>query len=233
MEINTAKVLITGGSSGIGYETAKLLRSKGAQVVICGRNKEAIEKAAKELDVYGFKADVAKEADVAALFDFTLKTLGGLNVLINNAGIGYFAPLVSTSMDEFQNIWDVNVKGLVLCGQAAARHFVAENTGNIINISSSAGLKGFAYGTAYVATKFAVTGITECWRAELRKNNVRVMQVNPSEVVTDFGAKAGFEQKNQDSKLKPSEIAHVIEAMLSMNNVGVITDASVWATNPQ
>jgi 3-oxoacyl-[acyl-carrier protein] reductase len=233
MEISKAKVLITGGSSGIGYETAKLLRSQGAEVVICGRNEETILKAAKEIDVHGFKADVANEADVQALFEFTLKTLGGLNVLINNAGIGYFAPLVSTSMDEFQSIWDVNVKGLVLCGQAAARHFVAENTGNIINISSSAGLKGFANGTAYVATKFAVTGITECWRAELRKNNVRVMQINPSEVVTHFGAKAGYEHKNQDSKLKPSEIAHVIHSMLSMNDVGFITDATVWATNPQ
>jgi len=233
MEISKAKVLITGGSSGIGYETAKLLRSQGAEVVICGRNEESILKAAKELDVHGFKADVANEADVQALFDFTLKTLGGLNVLVNNAGLGYFAPLVSTSMDEFQNIWDVNVKGLVLCGQAAARHFVAENTGNIINISSSAGLKGFANGTAYVATKFAVTGITECWRAELRKNNVRVMQVNPSEVITDFGVKLGHTPKNVDSKLKPIEISHVIQSMLSMNDVGFITDATVWATNPQ
>ena len=233
MEISKAKVLITGGSSGIGYETAKLLRSQGAEVVICGRNEESILKAAKELDVHGFKADVPNEADVQALFDFTLKTLGGLNVLVNNAGLGYFAPLVSTSIDEFQSIWDVNVKGLVLCGQAAARHFVSENTGNIINISSSAGLKGFANGTAYVATKFAVTGITECWRAELRKNNVRVMQVNPSEVITDFGVKLGHTPKNIDSKLKPSEIAHVIHSMLSMNDVGFITDATVWATNPQ
>jgi len=233
MEINQAKVLITGGNSGIGYETAKLLRSQGAQVVICGRNPETVAKAAQELDVFGFVADVSKEAEVQALFAFAIEKMGGLNVLLNNAGVGSFAPLVNTSLADFQSTWEINVKGLFLCGQAAAKHFIAQNTGNIINISSSAGLKGFANGSAYVATKFAVTGLTECWRAELRKNNIRVMQVNPSEVITEFAVRLGNQPKNIDSKLKPSEIAHVISAMLSMNDVGFITDASVWATNPQ
>jgi 3-oxoacyl-[acyl-carrier protein] reductase len=232
MDITKAKVLITGGSSGIGYDTAKLLHEQGAQVVICGRHEETIQQAAKDLSVIGIKADVSNETDVERLFEAAIKAMGGLNVLVNNAGIGYFAPLTDTAIADFTKIWEVNVKGAFLCGKHAAKHFVAQQTGNIINISSTAGSKGFANGSAYVASKFALSGLTECWRMELRKHNVRVMQVNPSEVITDFGNKLGATPKDVERKLKPSEISHVIASMLSMNDVGFVTDTTVWATNP-
>lgn len=232
MDIKNAKVLITGGSSGIGYETARLLRAQGAQVLICGRDGQKVQEAAAALDVHGIQADVSAEADVARLFEIALATLGGLNVLINNAGIGYMAPLAETNLADFTKVWEINVKGAFLCGQAAARHFISQSNGNIINIASTAGLRGFPKGTAYVASKFALSGMTECWRAELRQHNIRVMQVNPSEVVTEFGTKLGYEAVNVDRKLKGTEIAHVIAAMLSMNDIGFIPDASVWATNP-
>lgn len=232
MNIHDAKVLITGGSSGIGYATAKLLKENGAEVVICGRHDDTIQKAAKELGVSGFKADVKNESEVKELFEFTLKELGGLNVVINNAGLGYFSPLIETSKDDFTRIWEINVLGAFLVGKEAAKHFIAKNTGNIINISSSAGKRGFANGSAYVASKFALSGLTECWRAELRPYNVRVMQVNPSEVITDFAVKLGNTPSNIERKLKPSEIAHVIHSMLTMNDVGFVTETSVWATNP-
>lgn len=232
MDIKNAKVLITGGSTGIGYETAKMLKQAGAGVVICGRNEAAINKAVNELGVFGFKADVANEKDIDVLFSFAIEKLGGLNVLVNNAGIGHMAPLTATTTEDFTKIWETNVRGAFFAGRAAASYFIAQDTGNIINISSTAGQKGFANGSAYVASKFALSGLTECWRAELRKNNIRVMQVNPSEVITEFGSKIGFEHSNADHKLKPTEIAHVIVSMLAMNDVGFITDASVWATNP-
>jgi 3-oxoacyl-[acyl-carrier protein] reductase len=179
-------------------------------------------------------ADVRRPEEVDALFAFTLDRLGGLDVLVNNAGIGHFAPLVDTSVSDLQRLWEVNVKGAFLCGQRAARHFIQQRSGNIINIASTAAQRGFANGTAYVATKFALAGMTECWRAELRQHNVRVMQVNPSEVVTDFFVRAGDHSQpaNVERKLKPTEVAHVILAMLTMNAVGFITEASVWATNP-
>jgi 3-oxoacyl-[acyl-carrier protein] reductase len=232
MDISNAKVIVTGGNSGIGYEIAKVLRQNGAQVVICGRDEQKIQKAASELDVVGFKADVSNEQDVKDLCAFAINSLGGLNVLINNAGIGYYAPLTDTSIDNFTRIWETNVKGAFVAGREAAIHFITQKTGNIINISSTAGQRGFANGSAYVASKFALSGLTECWRGELRQHNIRVMQINPSEVTTDFGPKLGFEPTNVDKKLKASEIAHVVLAMLSMNDVGFITDASVWATNP-
>jgi len=232
MNLNTAKVIITGGSTGIGYETARQLISKGAKVLICSRNKSEIEKAAQEIGAIGLQADISNEDEVKALFKEANEKLGGLNVLINNAGIGYLAPLIETSEADFSRIWETNVKGAFLVGKEAANYFIAQNEGNIVNISSTAGQKGFATGTAYCASKFAVSAMTECWRAELRKNNIRVMQVNPSEVVTPFGTKLGYEAQNVDSKLKPSEIAHTIVSMLEMDNVGFITDATVWATNP-
>jgi len=233
MDIKEAKVIITGATSGIGYETARVLKQQGAQVVICGRNGAKLEKATKELGVSGIKADVSKEEDVKALFEHAIKDMGTINVLVNNAGIGgKFSDVADMSVDDFQSVWEVNVKGLFMAGREAARHFVEQQYGNIINIGSTAALRGFAKGSAYVASKFAVSGLTECWRAELRPYNVRVMQVNPSEVITDFIKKAGMEAANTENKLKPSEIAHLITSMLSMNDVGFIPDASVWATNP-
>ncbi len=232
MDLSTAKVLITGGSSGIGYETAKLLKSKGAQVVICARDKERIEKAASELDVFGIQADVSKEADVQKLFDFALKSMDDMNVLINNAGIGFVGSLADTSVEDFMRIWETNVKSAFMCGQLAARHFISQNTGNIINIASMAALNGFANGSAYSSSKSALTGLTKCWQAELRKHNVRVMQVNPSEVVTEFLDKLGYQPANVEKKLKGLEIAQVIAGMLAVNGLGFIPEANVWATNP-
>jgi len=232
MKIEDAKVVITGATSGIGYETAKVLKSLGAEVVICGRDHEKVFRTINDLNVNGFKADVSNESEVTALFDYAVSKMGSVNVLINNAGVGLLAPITETSVEDFQKIWEVNVKGLFLAGKEAAKYFTAQQYGNIINIGSTASLRGFANGSAYVASKFAVSGLTECWRAELRPHHVRVMQINPSEVATDFITKIGMEIKNEDNKLKPSEIAHLVVSMLSMNDVGFIPDASVWATSP-
>lgn len=232
MNLNEAKIIITGASSGIGYETAKLLKEKGAQVVMSSKNPERLAQSASSLDLPYFITDVAKEQEVIDLFAFAMEEMGNVNVLINNAGFGNFAPLTETSVADFTAQWEVNTKGLFMAGREAAKHFVKEKYGNIINIGSTAALGGFPSGSAYVASKFAVSGLTQCWRAELRPHNVRVMQVNPSEVVTDFISKAGLESKDAEHKIKPTEIAHLIYSMLAMNDIGFIPDASVWSTNP-
>jgi 3-oxoacyl-[acyl-carrier protein] reductase len=234
MDISNAKVLITGGSSGIGYETAKLLHAHGAQVVICGRNVENITKAAQELGVHGIQADVAQEADVNSLFNYTLKTLGGLDVLINNAGIGFMGSLLETSTGDFTRIWETNTRSTFMCGQRAARHFVSQNSGNIVNIASMGAVNGFASGSAYCASKAAITGLTKCWQAELRKHNIRVMQVNPSAVITNFLSelKHLYQPQHPERMLHGKEVAEVIYGLLAMNTTGFVPEANVWATNP-
>lgn len=232
MNIKEAKIIITGATSGIGLETAKSLKAQGAQVLISGRNQEKLDRISSELGVLAFKADLNIEQGILDLIHFGIEKMGSFNVLINNAGLGQFSELTSTSTEDFENIWRVNTKGLFIAGREAAQHFKENKYGNIINIGSSSALKGHAMGSAYVASKFAVTGLTEVWRTELRPFNVRVMQVNPSEVQTEFFDKLGMERKASDKKLKSSQIAHVIVSMLAMNDVGFITDASVWATNP-
>jgi 3-oxoacyl-[acyl-carrier protein] reductase len=232
MDLKTAKVLVTGGSSGIGYATAQLLRDKGADVAICGRRADAVDTAAAELGALAIVADVSIEEDVQRMVSRVISELGGYNVLINNAGFGHWAPLVDTTAHDFRRVWETNVLGAMLVARESARHFVKQNTGNIVNIASTAGQRGSANGTAYVATKFAVSGMTEVWRTELRKNNIRVMQVNPSEVQTNFFANAGRPRGTNPSKLDGEEIAHTICSMLSMEDRGFITDATVWATNP-
>ena len=117
--------------------------------------------------------------------------------------------------------------------RGAAKHFIARQRGNIVNISSTAGLKGAARGTAYYASKFALRGMTECWRDELRKHNVRVMLVNPSEVLTNFSVAAGFDQNENLTKLRAQDIAHMVKAILEMDDRGFTPELSIFATNPK
>lgn len=232
MDLKHGKALITGGSSGIGYATAQLLRDRGAEVAICGRKADSVEQAASELGALGIVADVSHEDDVVRMVERVISELGGYNILINNAGFGSWAPLVDTKADDFRRVWETNVFGAMLVARESARHFVRQNTGNIVNIASTAGKKGYADGGIYASTKFAVNGLTESWRAELRKNNIRVMQVNPSEVQSNFFVRAGKARATNASKLESSDIACIICDMLEMNDRAMITEATVFATNP-
>jgi 3-oxoacyl-[acyl-carrier protein] reductase len=233
MQIENAKALVTGGSSGIGFATARLLKDKGAQVAICGRDRERLERAAAELGAVAIHADVSNESDVAAMVKRVVDTFGDYNVLINNAGFGHRSALVDTKLDDLQRVFATNVFGALLVARESARHFVQRQYGNIVNISSSAGKRGFANSSVYVASKFALSGLTECWRAELRPFNVRVMQVNPSEVQTDFFTSySGAARPKSARKLIADDIAQAIVSMLELHDRGFVTETSVWATNP-
>ena len=234
MNLKEAKVLITGGSSGLGYETARQLIARGAKVIISGRNKTNLEAAAKEIGAQSFVGDVSKEAEVQDMIEFTIKEFGGFNVLVNNAAFGYFDQLVNMDTQKVRALFETNVIGAMMVARESAKHFVEKQYGNIVNISSTAGRAGFSGGTAYAASKFALSCMTECWRAELRQHNIRVMQVNPSEVQTQFGPNAGRPPKLFNaSKLQSPDIAHTIISMLELDDRAFITEATVWATNPK
>jgi 3-oxoacyl-[acyl-carrier protein] reductase len=228
MKIDSARALVTGGSSGIGFETAKLLAERGARVAICGRDKAKLETAAKKIGAVAIHADVGVESDCVRLVADVVRELADYNVLVNNAGFGSFAPLVELELADMQKVFATNVFGAMLVARESARHFIRKNYGNIVNVASTAAQRGFAGGTAYVASKFALHGMTECWRAELRKANVRVMQINPSEVQTEFSRRGDFNPR----KLVGADIAQAIVAMLEMEDRAFVTEMSVWATNP-
>jgi 3-oxoacyl-[acyl-carrier protein] reductase len=162
-----------------------------------------------------------------------LQAFGHLDILINNAGFGIFKKLVDMDRAGFDAVFATNVTGAMLMGREAAKHFIQQNKGNIVNICSTASLRGAANGTAYYASKFALRGMTECWRAELRPHNVRVFLINPSEVLTNFGAAAGFTQKENSTKLRGEEIAHMIRGALEMDDRGFTPELTIFATNPK
>ena len=232
MNLKEATILITGGTLGIGYATAKLLAECGARVAITGRNPETVQKAAAEIGALGITADVANPEDVKRTYQEFLEHFGHLDCLINNAGIGEFNPIDQITLEQFRRVYDTNVFGAALMGSAAAQLFMAQNSGNIINIASTAGTRGFAGGSVYASSKFALRGITQCWQAELRKFNVRVMLLNPSEVTTAFNQPDRQERPEENKKLRSQEIAMAIKGALELDDRGFIPELTVWATNP-
>jgi 3-oxoacyl-[acyl-carrier protein] reductase len=233
MNLNGATILVTGGSAGIGKAIAASLSLAGARVAITGRNEQRLAAAAASVGAHPIRADVTSEADVLRTYDEVMRTFGHLDVLVNNAGVGAFRPLVDMDRHSFDAVFATNVTGAMLMAREAAKHFIERNRGNIVNICSTASLRGAPRGTAYYASKFALRGMTECWRAELRQYNVRVFLVNPSEVMTDFAASAGLAQKPTPTKLQSEDIAHIVKAILEMDDRGFTPELSVFATNPQ
>jgi 3-oxoacyl-[acyl-carrier protein] reductase len=234
MNVSKARVLVTGGSSGIGKAVALALAELGAKVAICGRNRTSIEQAAGEIGATPFVADVSKEADVVALIPKVIDALGGYDALINNAGFGRFAPLLEVTADDMRAVWETNVLGATLAARESARHFIKQSYGNIVNVASTSAAHGSVNGSAYSSSKFALASLTECWRAELRKSNIRVMQINPSEVLTDFAHRArGTERVDNPSKLRGSDIAAAVVSMLAQDDRAMVTEMTVWASNPR
>ena len=232
MKIEGAVALVTGGSEGIGKGIALALRRKSAVVTITGRREDVLRAAAEELSVDWIRGDVGIEADAVRTVAEVVEKHGRLDLLVNNAGFGRFAPLVEMELEDFDAVYRTNVYGAFLVGREAARQFVHQGGGHLVNISSTSGLKGGPRGTAYSSSKFALRGMTECWRDELRRHDVRVMLVNPSEVLTSFSKRAGYEQQHSEKKLRAQEIADAVVGALEVDDRGFIPEFSVFATNP-
>jgi len=153
MKISNSTFLVTGGSAGIGKATAKMLSDNGGKVAITGRDKDKLERVAKEIRATPIYADAAKQEDVERTYDEFLKKFSKLDCLINNAGIGGgWAEISELDMEAFRQVYDVNVFGAAMMGSKAAQLFKEQKSGNIVNIASTAALKGFANGTVYASS---------------------------------------------------------------------------------
>lgn len=226
------KVLITGGSLGIGKATAKAFIEQGATVVITGRNQERIEAAANEIGAIPLVFDIADLDHIPQKAAEAINLLGGqVDVLVNNAGVGTFAPLGEITKAHFFDMFNTNVFGLTLLTQELLPA-LKTSKGTIINIGSTAAQKGFSHGSVYSATKFAVRSLTQSWQAELRPHNIRVCLVNPSAVTTAFNNDSREERETKANMLDSNDIAHTILSVVNMHPKGFIPEVTVWATNP-
>jgi 3-oxoacyl-[acyl-carrier protein] reductase len=230
VRLSDVRALVTGGSSGIGKATAAMLVARGGKVVICGRDERKLKLAADETGAEPIVADVADESAVMRLIQSVAERFPDYNVLINNAGWGRWAPLLEQTSEDFRAVWETNVLGAMLAARESARHFVKRDYGNIVNVASTSAQRAGAGSGAYASTKFALAGLTQSWRAELRTHNIRVMQINPSEVQTEFFG--GSRGRDNPTKLRSEDIACVICSMLELEDRGFVTEATVWATNP-
>ena len=232
MQLKEAVALVTGASEGIGRAIAEALAKEGCRVTITGRREKELRAAAEAIGAEWTRGDVGVEADAVRAVRSVIDRHGRLDILVNNAGYGIFKPLVDTTLEELEAMYRTNVFGPFVMAREAARQFIAQGGGELINIASTSSLKGSAGRTAYGSSKFALRGMTECWRDELRRHNVRVMLVNPSEVMTEFAAKAGAPRETSDKKLRPKEIADAIVGALKIDSRGFVPEFSVFATNP-
>ena len=233
MLIQDSHVIITGGSSGIGKETAKEFISKGAKVLITGRTEDKLMAVASEIGAIPLVFDIANLESIPEKSKEAFDLLEGkVDTLINNAGIGILAKLGDIPIAHFKKVYNTNVFGLALFTQEVIPHFKAQQFGNIINIGSTGSLKGAAGGTVYAGSKFALRAMTLTWQIELRKDNIRVSQINPSEVTTAFADEGRVEREEVNNKLGALDIAHAIVSMVEMRDKAFITEMTVWATNP-
>jgi 3-oxoacyl-[acyl-carrier protein] reductase len=208
----TGKVaLVTGGSRGIGFATARHLLEQGASVAITGTSNEHLATAEQDLrgsgHVLPLRADVRQNDDVEAAVAAVVSRFGGLDVLVNNAGVGVFRSVADMSVDEWHRVIDTNLTGVFYCCHAALPHLRARGGGWIINISSLASKNPFVNAAAYCASKSALNAFSEALMQEVRYEGIRVAYVLPGSVNTGFG---GLANTKATGALLPEDVAQVI-----------------------
>lgn len=214
--MNDKVAIVTGGSRGIGLAVASALMSRGANVAIAGLDPGRLNEAAARLEtaacggsVHTVQADVGDYAQAERLVGSTVERFGGLDLLVNNAGVGRFAPVAETAPDEWRRMIDTNLTGVFNCCHAAIPHLRRRGGGWIINVSSLAGTNAFAGAAGYCATKAGLNAFSEALMQEVRHDDIRVSYVMPGSVNTGFG---GLD--SADWKLAPEDVARVVVDLL-------------------
>ncbi|MFK8795036.1 3-ketoacyl-ACP reductase [Planococcus plakortidis] len=229
--------IITGGGRGIGRATAIALANEGVNVGLIGLKQENLDKVSVELQDANVKvatasADVTDLAAIEQAIEKLKNELGDIDILINNAGTGKFGGFLELSPEEWKNIVDVNLMGVYNATRAVLPGMIEQSSGDIINISSTAGQKGAPVTSAYSSSKFAVMGLTESLALEVRKHNIRVTAMTPSTVVTDLAHESNLITGDAEKVMHPEDLADMIVASLKLHPRVFVKSAGLWSTNP-
>jgi len=232
------KAIITGGSRGLGKATAIALAKEGVDIAITGRNESALQKTVQELKDLGVKAtysifDVGNYTAVQTGIKSIMNEFKSIDILINNAGIAAFGSFMEMEVSQWEQIIQTNLLGMYYVSKEVVPYLVAQNKGDIINVSSTAGLNGNANVSAYSASKFGVIGLSESLMKEMRKHNIRVSTLTPSTIASDMSIELGIANNDSEDKvLQPEDFAELIVASLRLPKRAMLKGASLWSTNP-
>ena len=219
METLRGKVaLVTGGSRGIGLAIARALAADGVNVSVTGLSDAHLSAARPRIESAGpssvetLRADVRRYDDIERAINATVGRFGGLDILINNAGVGIFADVADMTLEQWSDVIETNITGVFYACHAAIPHLRRRGGGSIVNISSLAGTNPFVRGAAYCASKAAVNAFSESLMQEVRYDNIRVSCIAPGSVATEFAQ--GDAAKGADWKVAPEEVAEVVINLL-------------------
>ncbi|GLI08012.1 3-ketoacyl-ACP reductase [Paenibacillus tyrfis] len=239
MDLKNRTAIITGAGKGIGRAIAVELAKEGVNLGLTARTSSDLESLRAELEstysvkVYTAAADIAKRGEAEQAVGSLIGSLGSLDILINNAGIAQFGTVADMEPELWESIIQTNLMGTYYVTRAALPTLLAQASGSIINISSTAGERGFATGSAYCASKHAVLGFTEALMQEVRKSNIRVTALTPSTVNTELATNAGLKIGDEDRMMQPGDVADLVLATLKLPARVFIKNAGIWTTNPQ
>ena len=236
-DLKNKNALITGAGKGIGKAIAIALAKEGVNLILLARTQSDLDDVAKEVTALGVKsytvvADVANIDSVNTVVEKALAEFKTIDILINNAGIAAFGKFLELEPSAWENIIKVNLMGTYYVTRAVLPNMIERQTGDIINISSTAGLNGNAMTSAYSASKFAVLGLTDSLMQEVRKHNIRVTALTPSTVATDMAKDLNLTDGNPDKVMQAEDMAELIIAQLKLNRRVFIKNSSIWSTNP-
>ena len=237
MNLKGKNALITGGGRGLGKAVAVALANEGVNVGITGRNEESLKTTVAELEKLGVKAaysvfDVEEMAQVEQGVASIASQLGGIDILINNAGVGDFGSFEEMPVETWEKVMKVNLFGVYYVAKAALPYLKQNKEGDIVNVASTAGLKGGPNMSAYCASKAAVISLSQSLMAELRKFNIRVITLTPSTIATDMSIEGKLTDGNPEKVLQPEDFAEWVRDILKMNRRAMIASASIFSTNP-
>lgn len=229
--------IITGAGKGLGKAMAIALAQEGVNVGLMARTASDLQNLAEELKQYGVKAaiatvDVADIESVNAAVAQVKSELGVIDILINNAGIASFGPFLELEPSRWEEIVKVNLFGAYYTTRAVLPEMIERKTGDIINISSTAGKNGAAVTSAYSASKFGLIGMSESLMQEVRKHNIRVSTLLPSTIATDMAKDLKLTDGNPDRVMQPEDFAELVVAQLKLNRRVFLKEAGLWSTNP-